>query len=1202
MLWLEHAHDNGFIGQHHWPELRGNCNMLTTVASCDGMCDESPANILGVQAPVIATDAHNRSDNPVLFQEELFLTADSSASSHICSIATCNAKSSPETCSKTTCHNSEDVYQRRKGVSLQLCCRSDYTAQGYKNEKHIPRNYQQKCRSVSPEASSAVRQFPQVENEDFPRRVCCTPQSSETLAATSSLLKQETSQNGAAHIHHTSILSLLPQCALCKVLNGKQSEFQFILPQMCQNNPTIEADLTDRNNKYKPEANQSHNLWSRSGRNLHSSCSVEHLVNNYQPANSSEMQDRNAAAMETEEDLLLKPENRHPKSHARRRLLAMNFEKEEKRRRELKSPPEITASSPEVHFRDSQTLPTSGTNNYDRFGFDQNYLIDQRQSPLSQQINIHNSSTDSMSFDNTRVVNQICDSVQYPHWAKPETNNRCNSAGKYETREHSVGIHSECVSTFRSTSSTFSYYEEPKYTSVHSISSKLSMHRQSDTSYNQTEPAISPHNQLEPEIIPHKHTEPTIIPHKQMGPDIVSFKLMEPDIVSFNQMEPNIVSFNQMEPDIVSFNQMEPEMVSCNHIEAAVILQNQKRSCDISQNPKTLLIILHQSEPSVIPQNQSEPLVNRSSMVSQNQNKALFKKPFVNSHNQNETLLNKPLLIHRIQNETLIKDDSENQNVTLVNKPFVISQNPNNTPLCSRNWNESSAISQKENELIVISQEQHESAVISQHPKKLLMPPQQYSEPFVIFPNQNQPLIKKEFIISQKQNPPSSFPRSQQEPVFISQIQTGPSSISQSQNQPLVASQNQNQQLVISQNQNQPLEISQNQSQTVLTLRNHRETKRVLKSQNEPLVSPEKQKGQFITSQFLSQPLTASEYSNDPIATSQNPTEPFVNPETSNQATLLCNEKRDCISPCRATARLPIDISNVQVPICLQKLDHSVNEDRYIQSPAPRDLMPAMSASTDTGTESYKMPEDVIGNCRHLENLKSESNTRVESFAQTVSTAMALDELSNSDYGIPNPHFIKFKEKSAQSSNKLGAKDTKRSDRLKCHICDKEFHLQRHLHRHLKCHNENKRYLCLICRKGFNDTFDLKRHTRTHTGVRPYKCQSCEKAFTQRCSLESHAKKVHGQSLKYAPKERRRKLYVCEACGSTTEDAIRHFLHIKNFHPHSPVLHKFYDKRQFKFSNDEIPKLLCSKLDLAPASPSGQFYPLGVKSRERRMS
>ncbi|XP_030017411.1 putative transcription factor Ovo-like 1a [Sphaeramia orbicularis] len=123
-----------------------------------------------------------------------------------------------------------------------------------------------------------------------------------------------------------------------------------------------------------------------------------------------------------------------------------------------------------------------------------------------------------------------------------------------------------------------------------------------------------------------------------------------------------------------------------------------------------------------------------------------------------------------------------------------------------------------------------------------------------------------------------------------------------------------------------------------------------------------------------------------------------------------------------------------------------------------------------------------------------------------------------------------------------------------CQVCQKMFQYQRMLNRHIKCHNETKRHLCSFCGKGFNDTFDLKRHVRTHTGVRPYKCTLCDKAFTQRCSLESHMKKIHGVTLKYAYKERRNKLYVCEECGHTagTQDDL--LLHLHQLHPDSILL------------------------------------------------
>ncbi|XP_021541228.1 putative transcription factor Ovo-like 1 isoform X1 [Neomonachus schauinslandi] len=134
--------------------------------------------------------------------------------------------------------------------------------------------------------------------------------------------------------------------------------------------------------------------------------------------------------------------------------------------------------------------------------------------------------------------------------------------------------------------------------------------------------------------------------------------------------------------------------------------------------------------------------------------------------------------------------------------------------------------------------------------------------------------------------------------------------------------------------------------------------------------------------------------------------------------------------------------------------------------------------------------------------------------------------------------------------------DSPNGDLFTCHICQKAFTYQRMLNRHMKCHNDVKRHLCTYCGKGFNDTFDLKRHVRTHTGVRPYKCSLCDKAFTQRCSLESHLKKIHGVQQKYAYKERRAKLYVCEECGCTSESQEGHVLHLKEHHPDSPLLRK----------------------------------------------
>ncbi|KAK3611402.1 hypothetical protein CHS0354_034847 [Potamilus streckersoni] len=216
--------------------------------------------------------------------------------------------------------------------------------------------------------------------------------------------------------------------------------------------------------------------------------------------------------------------------------------------------------------------------------------------------------------------------------------------------------------------------------------------------------------------------------------------------------------------------------------------------------------------------------------------------------------------------------------------------------------------------------------------------------------------------------------------------------------------------------------------------------------------------------------------------------------------------------------------------------------------------------------------EESLNNLPEIANdgkMVDKLNPAVPNIPLLRNAAMKCVEFINAGYGIKNP-LLSASQKGCNSSGTFSYKD--KDEKYICRICQKSFNIQRLLNRHLKCHSEIKRYLCTFCGKGFNDTFDLKRHTRTHTGVRPYKCDMCEKAFTQRCSLESHGKKVHSIELAFQYKERRTKLYVCEDCGHSTKEPGLHYIHLKNYHPHSPLLTKFYDKRQFKFSDTNPPQ------------------------------
>jgi len=224
---------------------------------------------------------------------------------------------------------------------------------------------------------------------------------------------------------------------------------------------------------------------------------------------------------------------------------------------------------------------------------------------------------------------------------------------------------------------------------------------------------------------------------------------------------------------------------------------------------------------------------------------------------------------------------------------------------------------------------------------------------------------------------------------------------------------------------------------------------------------------------------------------------------------------------------------------------------------------PSRKKSTSTNTDD----EDDISNIPSLQ-------TRIQIISQRLGIPPDVPiELINGGHGIKNPLSSDLPEKTPVEKLPPIRPESDPA-KFQCRLCSKMFTLQRLLNRHMKCHSDTKRYLCTFCGKGFNDTFDLKRHTRTHTGVRPYKCNLCEKSFTQRCSLESHCLKVHGVAHQYDYKQRRSKMYVCEDCGHTTAEPEVHYLHLKDNHPFSPALHKFYDKRHFKFTNSNFASML----------------------------
>uniref|UniRef100_A0A673GUX0 Putative transcription factor Ovo-like 1 n=1 Tax=Sinocyclocheilus rhinocerous TaxID=307959 RepID=A0A673GUX0_9TELE len=186
--------------------------------------------------------------------------------------------------------------------------------------------------------------------------------------------------------------------------------------------------------------------------------------------------------------------------------------------------------------------------------------------------------------------------------------------------------------------------------------------------------------------------------------------------------------------------------------------------------------------------------------------------------------------------------------------------------------------------------------------------------------------------------------------------------------------------------------------------------------------------------------------------------------------------------------------------------------------------------------------------------------------AHAVHKHTAALERHREDYGMERvqPSHSSRPPPALASAPLNKARESSGSPEFLCSACHKEFPLQRMLTRHLKCHSMIKRHPCRFCGKGFNDTFDLKRHMRTHTGIRPYRCDLCEKAFTQRCSLESHLRKIHGVRQQYAYRQRRSKIFVCEDCGFTSNRPDEYFLHVRQQHPSSPALRRYYRKHMLE--------------------------------------
>ena len=81
-------------------------------------------------------------------------------------------------------------------------------------------------------------------------------------------------------------------------------------------------------------------------------------------------------------------------------------------------------------------------------------------------------------------------------------------------------------------------------------------------------------------------------------------------------------------------------------------------------------------------------------------------------------------------------------------------------------------------------------------------------------------------------------------------------------------------------------------------------------------------------------------------------------------------------------------------------------------------------------------------------------------------------------------------------------------------------------------------FYCEFCNKGFHDNSNLKRHLRTHTNEKPYECKQCDKKFGHSQSLKDHILTVH----------KNQKPYPCKFCNKSYGNASNLRRHVKKAH------------------------------------------------------
>jgi len=92
----------------------------------------------------------------------------------------------------------------------------------------------------------------------------------------------------------------------------------------------------------------------------------------------------------------------------------------------------------------------------------------------------------------------------------------------------------------------------------------------------------------------------------------------------------------------------------------------------------------------------------------------------------------------------------------------------------------------------------------------------------------------------------------------------------------------------------------------------------------------------------------------------------------------------------------------------------------------------------------------------------------------------------------------------------LSAHMTSHSGKFKCRICPQTFDSKSFLNWHESMHDTvGLPYDCIKCGHRFKQSSNLKRHVRAHDDERKFQCVMCASRFSQLSNLQVHSRNIH---------------------------------------------------------------------------------------------